>query len=791
MTSSSLDTRARPADRPGVSRWHRLASYAALASLLLTGCSEGSDIAPQEQEEAPGARHASTWDELLQQANQELQGRDALSQARLADGLLAPRMHRILRTDEPMAFTATGPALAPADPRTVALSAGYGAQERDGTFRLAPGSQLVSAEELGLPAGEISELLLRVRVASGSALEVVFQIRHSKEIASVSIPVQSGGSWQTLRVSQPLLMHNDLDNVVDRIRLVSPKDLDETLVLQIEPLIIARPGAVYSLATHGAREELLGDSLRSASWQSANGELRLPWPAQAEGRQLLGSFALRRLPVPGGAAGPQGAGDPALSVQVETADGRALVLAEESLRADERWRELRLELPVGVDADALVLTTSGMTPGDVALHADWRVIDDSRPPRRAVLLIMDTLRADALGCYGRDGDPTPGLDSLADEGVLFTRCYSQAHWTRPSMPSIMTGLYTPETGVHGKTDQLPTAYDTLAERFAAAGWRTAAFIANAQAGPASGLGQGWDELVLCLGDDSDAQFREVVEPRLARLPDDDLLLYVHLMEPHGPYGPPERPEGHVEPDGQPVEFSTKYDRAWMTSPTLESRVSWYDQDVRSMDRAIVGFLERVVGAWEREGGPVLVAALSDHGEWLGEEGLWGHGKGLLRPEVVHTPLILRAPGQLTAGRVWDEPVENLDVGATLLELAGAPLAADGADHGRSLLARLDQGGSASFALSSNGDGKQTQFTFWTPEGGSFLESRQLAEVLEGDRISPAGDPAREASLAALEQLFGQSALELKRAHWLDTSGSAQELDAESLQQLRALGYLGY
>lgn len=737
----------------------------------------------------PGAGDADTqaWKKALFVAAQELGASEDLEQAELAPLGETPRMQRILRADVPPSFEATGPAPTPLEPRQVPLGPGFAAKQRKNAFLLEPGAQLISETKLGIPSDEIAELLLRVRVASGTAIEVFFHLRRATDASRVSIPISPSGEWQTLRISQPLLMRANFADHVDRISLASPKDVGETLLLQIEPLLIARPGAVYALSTHGWRDEVVGESLRPSLWQSTAGTLRMSWPADT-GRSLRGAVALRQL-----GEAPAGAPAPEMRVFSEDARGVRTLLLNHVLRAEDAWSELEIELPEGLESAELVLETRGLHPGDVALHADWRALDTTRPPRRAVLLVMDTLRADALGAYGAPDDPSPALDALAREGVLFTRCYSQAPWTRPSMPSIMTGLYTPETGVENKFDQLPESYDTLAERFAAAGWRTAAFVANAQAGPAAGLGQGWDELVLCFGQDSDEQFKTIVEPRVAQLGDEDLLLYVHLMEAHGPYGPEKKPEGFEELPGTPVEFDMLYERRWTKSPTFESRRYWYDHDLRSMDAAIGGFLERVVGGWERQGGAVPVAALSDHGEWLGEEGLWGHGKGLMRPEIVHTPLILRAPGQLPAGRVFSDPVENLDVGATLLELVGAPLRDTGADHGRSLLPRLD-GDGLSFALSSNVSGKVTQFTLWSPRGALYLENHELKQRQDGSeppRAATEADLETGLGLAVLHDLFVKSGGPLKEHHWSSVVTNAQQLDAESLEQLRALGYLGY
>jgi len=778
----------------------------ALALAALLGAC-GTEPATPSSEEGATADAPLTWPRAMAAASSSWRETRGLAQAPVrAD---APRVARLLDDGTDVGFTALGEPPAPMEPIVVPLTAGPGVRHDDDTFVVAPKMLLTSAGDLGIPSGDVAELLVRVRVAQGTTLQIHFHPRRASEVPRVALPVEPSGEWQTLRIRQPLLMSHGGPDVVDRITLSADKDLGETLVLQIEPLRIAQARAVYTLGTHGARRIEVAGSLRPALWQSAAGQVHLPWPgatggdagpraggrAPAEGaiphpgRRVTGSVAA----LPGPADAPA-----TLEVALEEEAGEAHPLARLAVVPGEGWRDVTLDLPDGAAPSALLLRSVDLPRGTVLLHAGWRAIDTTRPPRRAVLLVMDTLRADALGAYGRPGDPTPALDRLAAGGARFSRCYSQAHWTRPSMPSIMTGLYVPATGVQSKFDQLSDAYETLPERFAAAGWRTLAFVANAQAGPAAGLGQGYDELVLCLGQDSDAQFREIVEPRLAALPDDDLLVYVHLMDPHGPYGPEQAPDGYAPIPGTPVEPDPKYDRRWTTSPTVESRVHYYHADVAVMDAAIGGFLERVVAPWERAGGAVPIVALSDHGEWLGEEGLWGHGKGLLRPEVVHTPLIVRAPGRIEPGTVVEDPVENLDAGATLLALADVALG-DGVDAGRSLLARLRGGPPAPadrVAVSSNVSGKERHLTLWGPPGALVGENDAIAGTLQGTgaELRALDEPTRGEigpTFSAFWSAFARTGAAIHAHHHARRTDDVSELDAASLEQLEQLGYLGY
>ena len=173
-----------------------------------------------------------------------------------------------------------------------------------------------------------------------------------------------------------------------------------------------------------------------------------------------------------------------------------------------------------------------------------------RGPVPVVLFVVDTLRADRLGCYGHDRDTSPALDAFAREGVLYERCLGQSTWTKPATASILTGLYPAQhTAVH-LLSVLPAEVSTLAEELAARGYRTAAFGESGMIfGEGSGFEQGFEVFRSSweLGDPIGAKEREgsagvLVEGALEWLgalePDEPFFLYLHLTDPHAPYDPP-------------------------------------------------------------------------------------------------------------------------------------------------------------------------------------------------------------------------------------------------------------
>ena len=307
----------------------------------------------------------------------------------------------------------------------------------------------------------------------------------------------------------------------------------------------------------------------------------------------------------------------------------------------------------------------------------------TEPPVDAVVLVVvDTLRADALGAYGAPGDVTPTLDALALEGTLFERCLATSSWTWPSTASLLTGKLPPEHGLIGKDGSaISPDVPSVASAFQEAGWATAAFVANPIMDAELGFGRGFD---VWEGSDDTWDSASVPLERAeawlaAREEGEPFFLYVHLVEPHSPYRPSEASVAALAlpplPTAEDLGAVTRaYDLMIKGEPYDESAIEdfgeWrrrcYAAEVRDADIAIAGLLETLRGRRSME--RTLLAITSDHGEEFLEHGLMGHG-GQLYPESVHVPLIITGPG-VPRGLRASERVENRLVGATLLGLAG-------------------------------------------------------------------------------------------------------------------------
>jgi len=288
-------------------------------------------------------------------------------------------------------------------------------------------------------------------------------------------------------------------------------------------------------------------------------------------------------------------------------------------------------------------------------------------PLHLLLITLDTARADRFSYAGPSPVETPAVDTLAAEGTAFLQAVSPVPVTLPAHVSILTGLLPPAHGVRNNgTYRLADGAVTLAERLAAGGYRTGAFVGASVLDARYGLDQGFevydDEMPGKPGAEFEPQRRaeEVVERTLAWLDgvgEVPSFAWVHLFDPHMPYNPPE-PERSRYP-GSP-----------------------YDGEIAYADRMI----GRLLDGYRDRGldGRTLVVFTADHGEALGEHGELTHGVFLFEP-TVRVPLVMRMPGQ-GGGRRVAEQARLIDIVPTVLDLLGLG-PAEGLD-GRSLVPLL-------------------------------------------------------------------------------------------------------
>jgi arylsulfatase A-like enzyme/Flp pilus assembly protein TadD len=287
-----------------------------------------------------------------------------------------------------------------------------------------------------------------------------------------------------------------------------------------------------------------------------------------------------------------------------------------------------------------------------------------QPPPSVVLITLDTLRADRLGCYGRAGAGTPTLDRLAASGVRFDDAWSAVPITLPSHLSMMTGC-TPVT--HGVRDNGVTRFDgripTLATRFAASGYRTVAVVSASVLDSIWGANSGfavYDERFDGKAERSGAA-ATTRALELSGSTSAPLFLWVHYFDAHWPYEPP-----------------PSYAQRFPNDP--------YQGEIASIDFEI----GRLIAGLEKTGQKPIIVIAGDHGEGLGEHGERTHGIFTYR-STLRVPFLIAGPG-IAGGRVVREPVSLVDLAPTVAELAG--LAQAKLEDGVSLAATVLRGAAA-------------------------------------------------------------------------------------------------
>jgi arylsulfatase len=417
-----------------------------------------------------------------------------------------------------------------------------------------------------------------------------------------------------------------------------------------------------------------------------------------------------------------------------------------------------------------------------------------------ILLIgVDTLRADALGAWGRRPSLTPSLDRLAAESDVWPEAYTAFNVTNPSFASIFTGLYGKNHGVYDLKTPLPPSQTTLAELLAGAGYQTLALISASHLGDHnSGLGQGFAEVETATEQAAGEMPVDATMDWLAaqgRSPK-PFFVWLHLFDPHTPHTPPEPYALGQRPASamglSPVRAWTPF-RAIGPRPFVEQVLAGnrdlYDGEVAYADRQVGRLLDFLASRGLLEN--TVVALVADHGENLGEHGILFRHIGLFET-TTHVPLMIRWPGAGRAGRRLPGLVQTIDLFPTLLAAAGLkPPPSDGQD-----LRKLTGEGKP---------GRRAVFTEHSDRLGVAVRTRGYRYGWnEGNlpKLLPDGpylfdlkaDPGETRNLAG-QGLAAEKELNGLLLHWLSDhhrgpAPQPREPSEEEKKKLRSLGYGG-
>ncbi|MBW1685436.1 MAG: sulfatase [Deltaproteobacteria bacterium] len=397
-----------------------------------------------------------------------------------------------------------------------------------------------------------------------------------------------------------------------------------------------------------------------------------------------------------------------------------------------------------------------------------------------VLILVDALRADWTTPYGFDAEVSPELQRWADRGVVFERVLAQSSWTKVSMASLFTSLWSRSHAIRLPSDGLSEGALTLADVLKSAGYRTYAVQSNGWLDQSFGFHQGFDHYVfpsamnraVDLGSSSVWPHGERIFEEAKRLIDahsagSPFFLYLHFMDVHEYAAPPEFRNFGGGQEG-----------------TYLAAIRWVDDVVERLRRKL-----------ERDGfgdSTVMILA-SDHGEAFGENRSRGHARNVFTP-VLHVPLVLRFPFPMEPMRVPTQ-VRNLDIAPTVMDIAG--LAIPEGFEGESLLPLIaapdPQPDRPSFAALGapilRGVVEQVSVN-----DGSWSLARNLDERGREFLFERALDPLEDANLVDLERAAAQRMRAVLDAH-LSVEARAEaratnvRIDPNIAERLRAMGYL--
>jgi arylsulfatase A-like enzyme len=404
-----------------------------------------------------------------------------------------------------------------------------------------------------------------------------------------------------------------------------------------------------------------------------------------------------------------------------------------------------------------------------------------------LVVLVDALRRDRLGAYGSRRGLTPHLDRFAAGATVFEQAVAQAPWTRPAVATLFTGRGPLGHGVTAIEQRLPEAATTLAERFRAGGYRTAAVSTNFHVSRQSGLHQGFESFHLLPLAPTPRSTQAAMGWLDRQPPAEPWLLYLHALEPHAPYDPPADLRARLAPAAAPEVGDEGWVQRFFRLPRGERErfarplADLYDAEVATFDRAfgeLRAELERR-GRWDG----TLVVLVADHGEALGEHGVVGHAWNL-REEALAIPLLIKLPGQREGARAATL-AQQLDLLPTLLSAAGLP-PAPGARGVDLFAVPAAERVAVSHLSYRSREGLAATWKRWRlvePLSRGFGGRRALHDLR--------ADPREQRNVLAAHPVVAGWLLSALRAELLRgrARGEEAELDEEARAGLGALGYL--
>ena len=685
------------------------------------------------------------------------------------------------------------------------------------------------------------EILVRARTTDKiEGFGIGFNVREPEEFGprpfersmfrrnSIDVPMARDGTEQTYRFStQPFWgMGPGGDNSWRELGLVFWSN--EPASVEVLTVGATPREARFSKAPLGVRTENRDEAFRRTIFTHTPSKLEYRLRIPPSGRLDLGLGALRdEAPV-------------SFRVSARGDDGRVDRFFDETHGREDRWIQRSVDLSdLAGETVTLTLDAESERAGSVALWSAPTLSGAASSDKPNIIFyIIDGASAHYMSAYGYNRRTTPHIEQLAAEGALFEQAYSNASWTRPSTLSFLTGLqHSTLGGLRNKRNAPPLESLTIAEHLHAAGYQTAEFTTNVNAGTVSGLERGLDAMREA-GVEPTSVSSTVLHDDFRRwreqYPGAPYWVHFQTSDVHWPHNPPHPFAGlYVSPERRLLfdEWQERLEQAaypgWFSPPKEEvfskagiDRVAYfnagrdlYAETMAHQDHQLGRFVERLKqeGDWDN----TLLIIAADHGAWAGSEDYYDFTQPelreewtpIFRPEVSRIPMVFVWPGRISPGQRLEQPVSMIDMLPTILDLAGLPQP------------EIQQGQSlAPLLLAKPG---------WEPRPVIFDEYEEFGpgasfraiEVVDGRwgaslviEEDPDKDPSREVRLELYDLwsdphcqidvreehpylareyrdfLEGQLEAHLELGRHL-TRSEASPLNAEQLETLRSLGYI--
>lgn len=444
-----------------------------------------------------------------------------------------------------------------------------------------------------------------------------------------------------------------------------------------------------------------------------------------------------------------------------------------------------------------------------------------------ILIVVDSLRADHLGCYGYARDTSPNIDRLAREGTLFTTAIAPTSWTLPSITSILTSLEISTHGVGTHKTRLGDSVQTLAQALKQDGYATAGFISGTYLHPIYGFDRGFDVYENLIANPFEAADKEqrvtsavlsgikesldditspAITERVTKWLDGNrkkpFFLFIHYWDVHYDYIPPPPYDTMFDPDyAGTIDarnfFFNEAINPDMSQEDLTHIIALYDGEIRFTDEHIGKLLDTL----EQKGldKNTLIVVTADHGDEFFEHGRKGHQQTLY-DEVLNVPLIFTWDGRIPANKKVTSIVGIIDIMPTILDLAGIGTAPE------------MMGQSLRSGLLGDGSGSTRQilgelYIFWDEKGHLYSLRTDTGKIIYDFGYSKEflydlqQDPAEQDNIANATSITPLQAemesrllgtiqdAKRKKEEWKIREEPLNEMSEAQKEHLRSLGYL--